>query len=134
MMSKQKQLFSTDFEMHASMKLLFPYLSTPSGLSEWFCTDVTISPEKVLTFRWETETRKAVVAANRPVQFVKFEFLGADGKPTGDPDYLELRMETDDLTQLTYLRIVEYSDFEDQEELQALWEDSVEKLKKVVGG
>lgn len=134
MMSKEKQLFSADFEMHASMKLLFPYLSTPSGLAEWFCSDVTISPEKILTFRWETENRKAIVAANRPVQFVKFEFLDAGGKPTDDPDYLELRLETDDLTQLTYLRIIEYSDFEDQEELQSLWEDSVDKLKQVVGG
>ena len=35
-----KKLFSLEFNFHCSPQLLFQYLSTPSGLSEWFADDV----------------------------------------------------------------------------------------------
>lgn len=120
--------------MHASARLLYPYLSSASGLGEWFCSNVTISPEKIYTFFWGTDARKAALLASRPGHFARFEFLDANGKPDKDPDYFELRLETDELTQLTYLRVRDYSDFDDQEELQDVWEDLVTKLRGVVGG
>lgn len=42
----KKQLFTADFELHASVKMLYPYIQTASGLSEWFADDVRISPER----------------------------------------------------------------------------------------
>ena len=51
-----------------------------------------------------------------------------------DPSYFELRLETDELTQLTYLKVSDYSEFDDQEELQDLWDGLVDNLKTVVGG
>ena len=35
-----KQLFSIEYDFHASRQMLFQYLSTPSGLGEWFADDV----------------------------------------------------------------------------------------------
>lgn len=130
----ERQLFTTDYEMHASARLLFPFLSTPSGLSEWYCSNVTISPEKIYTFHWGSDTRKAVLAASRPGHFARFEFLGPGGDVTDKPDFVEFRVDTDDLTQLTYLRIKDFSDFDDQEELQDLWDDLIVRLRGVVGG
>ena len=57
-MSKKK-LFTADFEIHASVKMLYPYIQSASGLAEWFADDVSISPEKVFTFVWDNETHKA---------------------------------------------------------------------------
>ena len=41
-MSK-KIFYSLEFDFQASPQLLFQYLSTPSGLSEWFADNVNIA-------------------------------------------------------------------------------------------
>jgi uncharacterized protein YndB with AHSA1/START domain len=134
MAADTKKLFTTDFEIHASIKMLYPYIQTASGLGEWFADNVTISPEKVFTFVWDHERRKAVMAAHRTNHFAKFEYLPESKEEEKDPSYFELRLEMNELTQTTFLKISDYSDFDDFEELQDLWEGLVENLKKVVGG
>ncbi len=129
-----KKLFTSDFEVHASVKMLFPYIQTAGGLSEWFADNVTISPEKVFTFVWETEVRRAKMVGNRLNHSCKFEFLPENDRDANDPYWFELRLETNELTQTTFIKIFDYSDFEDLDELQDLWEGLVENLKKVVGG
>lgn len=130
----KKQIFKADYEMHASAKLLFPYIQTASGLAQWFATNVNISPEKIFIFIWEQEQKKARLSSFRLNHYARFEFLPDDGTDSEDPAYFEIRLETDDLTQLTYLRVTDYSDFDDLEELQEIWDDLIEKLKSVVGG
>ncbi len=130
----KKSLFTSDFEIHASPKMLYPYLQTASGLSEWFAENVNISPEKIFTFEWDNEERKATMASYRLNHFVKFEYLPEGDDDTNDRSYFELRLETDDLVNSTYIKISDYSDFDDFEELQDVWESLISNLKKVVGG
>jgi uncharacterized protein YndB with AHSA1/START domain len=130
-----KRLFSTDYEFHASVKMLYPYLQSASGLSEWFCDDVKIDNEKkTLTFFWDNEQHQVEQVSHRVNQSVKFEFLPETAEDIKDPSYFEFRLETNDLTQSVFLHIADYSDFEDQKELQDLWDDLVDSLKKIVGG
>ena len=130
----KKKLFTTDFEIHASVKMLYPYIQSASGLAEWFADDVSISPEKVFTFVWDNETHKAVMTAHRMNHFSRFEFLPESKEEEKDPSYFELRLEVNEMTQTTFLKIFDYSDIDDQEELQDLWKGLVENLKTVVGG
>ena len=130
----KKQLFTADFELHASVKMLYPYIQTASGLSEWFADDVRISPEKVFTFVWDNEEHKANMISHRTNHFVRFEYLPEVEGDKKDPSYFELSLEVNELTQMTFLKVYDYSDFNDMEELQDLWEGLVENLKKVVGG
>ncbi len=130
----KKQLFTADFELHASVKMLYPYIQTASGLSEWFADDVRISPEKVFTFVWDNEEHKAVITSHRTNHFVRFGYLPESAEDKKDPSYFELNLEVNELTQMTFLKVYDYSDFDDMEELQDLWDGLVENLKKVVGG
>ena len=130
----KKQLFTADFEMHASVKMLFPYISSASGLGEWLAENVTISPEKVYTFHWDKEEHQAKLIGVRTNHFAKFEYLPETSQDKKDPSYFELRLETDELTQLTYLKVTDYSDFDDVRELNDLWNSLVEVLRKTVGG
>jgi len=132
--STKKRLFITDFEIHSSAKMLYPYIESASGLSEWFADDVKISPEKVFSFVWENEEHKAVMSSHRTNHFAKFEYLPETKSDEGDPSYFELRLEVNDITQSTFIKVSDYSDFDDFEELQDLWEGLIENLKKVVGG
>lgn len=131
-----KKLFTADYEIHASVKMLYPYIQTASGLGDWFADNVRISPEKIFTFEWDNEQHRAIMASHRANHFCKFEFLAdGDGKtPSKDASYFELRLELNEMTQSTFLRVSDYSDFDDLEELQDLWDGLVENLRKVVGG
>jgi hypothetical protein len=133
-LKSKKKLFTADYEMHASARLLFPYIHSASELSEWFAANVNISPEKIFTFQWENENKRARLKAFKPNHYTRFEFIPENPEDEKDPAYFELRLETDELTQLTYLKVSDYSDFDDQEELQDLWDGLVDNLKTVVGG
>ncbi len=134
MATATKNLFTSDFEIHASVKMLYPYIQTASGLAEWFADNVNISPEKVYTFEWDNEHHNAVLAAHRTNHFARFEYLPESKEDEKDPSYFELRIEVNEFTQTTFLKVSDYSDFDDLEELQALWNSLVDKLKEVVGG
>jgi uncharacterized protein YndB with AHSA1/START domain len=130
----KKKLFTADYEIHASIKMLYPYIESASGLSEWFADDVKISPEKVFTFEWDNERHKAYMSSHRINHFTKFEFVPESAEDKKDPSYFELRLELDELTQTTFLKVTDYSDFDDVAELKDLWSGLVENLKTVVGG
>lgn len=134
MASTTKTLFTKDFEVHASIKMLYPYIQTASGLSEWFADDVNISPEKVFTFVWDHEEHKAKMIAHRANHFVRFEYLPESKEDEKDPSYFELRLEVNELTQTTFLKVIDYSDFDDLNELDDLWEGLMDNLRGVVGG
>jgi uncharacterized protein YndB with AHSA1/START domain len=134
MATTTKKLFTADYEVHASIKMLYPYIQTASGLSEWFADDVTINPEKIYTFVWDHEEHKAVMGAHRINHFARFEYLPENEEDEKDPSYFELRLEVNELTQTTFLKVTDYSDFDDLDELQELWDGLIEQLRKVVGG
>lgn len=132
-MSKYK--FITEFEINASKKMLYNYLNSASGLSQWFADDVNINEDKVYNFIWDGEDHKAKVAAQRTNYLVKFEFLpenGADEEE--DPSYVEFKLDMNELTQSVFLSITDYSENDDEEELQDLWSSLVHNLKEIVGG
>jgi len=134
MAASSKKLYTNDFEVHASIKMLYPYIETASGLSEWFADNVNINPEKVFTFEWDQEEHRAKMTGHRANHFVKFEYLPETKEDEKDPSYFELRLEVNELTQTTFLKVVDYSDFDDLNELEDLWEGLVENLRAVVGG
>ena len=114
--------------------MLYPYIQTAGGLSEWFADNVNINPEKVFTFIYDNEAHKATMSAHRTNHFCKFEFLPESPEDKKDPSYFELRLEINELTQTTFIRVSDYSDFDDMDELHDLWQSLIDKLRKVVGG
>jgi uncharacterized protein YndB with AHSA1/START domain len=130
-----KKLFTGDYEVHASIKMLYPYIQTASGLAEWFADDVSINnSDKTFTFYWDHEEHKARQVAHRTNHFARFEFLPESPEDEKDPAYFELRLEFNELTQSVFLKVLDYSDFEDVKELHDLWHSLMENLRKTVGG
>jgi len=127
-----KNKFQTEFEINASKKMLYPYIYSASGLAQWLADDVNINEDKVYNFIWEEEDHMYRMAAHRTNSFVKFESIDEDDEE--DPNYFELRLEMNELTQTVFIRIVDYSDNPDDEELQDLWESMIFNLKEIVGG
>jgi uncharacterized protein YndB with AHSA1/START domain len=129
-----RNTFNAEFEIHASKKMLFPYIFTASGLSQWMADDVTVDEDKVFNFKWEGEDHKAKMITHRINNFVKFEFLPEDDDDDEEPKFIEVRLEMNELTQMVFIAITDFNDIDDDEELQDLWESLIHSLKEIVGG
>ena len=127
-----KAEFVGEYEMRASKKMLYPFISSASGLSQWFADDVNINNEdKVLTIIWDGEENKAKMVSSRINHHVKFEFMNDDSDK--DPNTLEFVLDVNELTNTVFIRVTDYSDM-DLEEAQELWDSSIHDLKEIVGG
>ena len=127
-MSKQK--FIGEYPINASRKMLFPYLSTASGLCQWFADDVNIN--KTLIFITDGEERIAKIDSVKKNKSVKFSFL-EDGELKKDNDYLEFKLEINELTESVFIRITEYTETEDLEESFQIWDNLLAQLKEIIG-
>ena len=124
----KKEKFEIEFELHCSPRILFNYLHTPSGLSEWFADDVTFK-DGVYTFTWTDSESHAKIAHKRDNQLVRFKWLDE-----GEEGYFEFDIVTDDLTSDVALMITDFAEPDDQEEVMRLWEAQIHNLKQIVGG
>lgn len=128
----QKIKFNAEYEINASPKMLYPYLSTPTGLKEWFADDVNLNEDKTFAFIWDGIKSKALKSAQKTNMMVKFEFTTTDSSDK-DFAYLDLRLEENDLTQTSFLKVIDYSEATDLKELEALWENLIDNLRAAVG-
>ena len=128
-----KQKFIGEYQINASRKMLFPYLSTATGLCQWFADDVNINNiDKTLIFILDGEERIAVIDSIKNNRYVKFRFLNEDEKPK-ENDTLEFRLEINELTQSVFVRVEEYTDTDDLEESYQIWENLLSQLKEIIG-
>ena len=97
-----KSKFIGEYSINASRKMLFPYISTASGLSQWFADDVNITEDKVYTMLWDGEVNRARIVSIKANQHIKFEFEGEDDE---DLNSIEIRLEMNELTQEVYIKI-----------------------------
>jgi uncharacterized protein YndB with AHSA1/START domain len=130
----EKTKFTHEYEINASKKMLYPYFTTPSGLAQWFADDVDIDEDSIFNFKWEGEDHKAKMVSHRTNSFAKFIFLKTDKSEDDDPDWVEFKIDLNEMTQTTFIRIHEYSDFDDKEEQAEVWEGLMHSLKETVGG
>ena len=123
-----------EYEINASKKMLFPYLNSASGLSQWFADDVTIDEDKVFHFIWDGESHKAKLSGQRMNIYVRFEFIKDEDFEPDTPYSIEFRLEQNEITDTVFLKVSDASDIEDEEELEELWESLIQSLKETVGG
>lgn len=113
--------------------MLFPYLSTATGLCQWFADDVNINNiDKTLIFIVDGEERIAVIDSINKNRYVKFRFL-MDGEKPKENDTLEFRLEVNDLTQEVFVRVEEYTESDDLEESYQIWDNLLAQLKEIIG-
>jgi|TARA_B100000768_G_scaffold14362_1_gene13555 uncharacterized protein YndB with AHSA1/START domain len=122
--------FRLEIDFHASPQLLFQYLSTPSGLSEWFADDVNSRGED-FTFFWDDGEEKAKLIQKKNNERVRFQWI--NDEIDADEVYFEFKIQVDEITKDVSLIIEDFSSEDELEESKMLWENSVASLKQVLG-
>ncbi|WP_395055028.1 START-like domain-containing protein [Flavobacterium sp.] len=125
-----KLRYEIEFPINSSPQLLYQYISTPSGLQEWFADNVN-SRGEYFTFEWNDSEENARLISKKSGEKVKFRWLDENNKDTDY--YFELRILEDEITKDVSLMVIDYA-FEDEiEESSQLWENQVSDLKHVLG-
>ena len=125
-----KVKYELEFQLNSSPQLLYQYISTPSGLSEWFADNVN-SRGEFFTFIWDGSEEKARLSARKSDEKVKFRWIDEDNK---DTDYFfELRILEDEITKDVSLMVTDFAFEEDFAEVKLLWESQISDLKHVIG-
>ena len=112
--------FTAEFELKASPKVLFPYLSSASGLQQWFAAKVNMRGSQSYDFLWDGESHPAKQTVLRVNKASRFDFQ-EEGE-VRDLNYVEFKIEQSELTQTTFLKVSDYSTNDDTAELEELWE------------
>jgi uncharacterized protein YndB with AHSA1/START domain len=122
--------FELEFPLRASPKMLFPFLSTPSGLSEWFCDDVN-SRSEMFTFFWDGSEEEAKLIKKRQDKLVRFRWVADE--EDGIDSYFEFRIEVDALTNDTSVIVTDFAEPDEMEEAKQLWESQIHELQHIIG-
>lgn len=119
-----------EFPINSSPQLLYQYISTPSGLSEWFADNVNARGE-VYTFIWGDTEEKAKLASKKTDEKARFRWLDEDGKDTDN--VFEFRIYKDELTKDVILIISDMCEEDEIDDHKLLWQNQINDLKKVLG-
>ena len=120
--------FELEIPIQASPQLLYQYISTPSGLSEWFADNVN-SRGEIFIFIWEGSEEQAKLITKKNGERVKFKWQ--DGED--DNSFFEIRIQVDGITKDVSLIVTDFSDDDEEEEAKMLWENQISSLKQVLG-
>ena len=127
-MSKTK--FDLEFVIQASPQLLYQYMHTPSGLSEWFADNVNARTEKY-SFIWDDSEEEALLLRKKANEFVRFRWLNGDDDQ--DDCYFEMRIVVDEITKDVSVVVTDFAEEDEVDESKMLWESQIGDLKQVLG-
>ncbi|WP_417371991.1 START-like domain-containing protein [Gelidibacter japonicus] len=127
---QEKIKFEMEFPIQSSPQLLYQYISTPSGLSEWFADNVN-SRGELFTFIWNDSEEKAKLLSKKSGERIKFRWMVDEDE--GDSYYFEIRIQVDEITKDVSIIITDFIDEDEVEEAKMLWENQISDLKQVLG-
>jgi uncharacterized protein YndB with AHSA1/START domain len=128
-----KYKFLGEYEVNASPRSIYPYLHNANSLSEWFIGPVKMEGTKQYNFMWDNTDHFAKLTVSRLNKQVKYEFLDENKQAEDNPNYLDIRLQQSELTDVTYINVTDYSEMTDDQDLQNLWEGLMSRLREVLG-
>lgn len=125
-MSKKKP-FTVEFVIRSSPTILYKFLTTPSGLAQWFADHVD-QTDKSYSFFWDGSVEKAT-----RIDFIENEMIRYRWDEGDEDEYFEFKIEKVDITNDTVLVITDFAEEHEQEDQNRLWESQVKTLSIMIG-
>lgn len=125
---RMKKRILLEYTINASPKVLFPRLSTPGGLAEWFADDVYVKG-KIFSFIWDGVENIAEVVQKKENRYIRFHWV----EETDPNTYFEFRITMDELTNDVALVITDFAEEDEKADTIELWNTQIAELKHVLG-
>ncbi|RQP13170.1 MAG: SRPBCC domain-containing protein [Chryseobacterium sp.] len=124
-MAKTKIQF--EYPMHCQPEILYEYLASAEGLSEWFADEVDERGDDFY-FSWGGgPAEKATMIRYKPESFVRYRWEEDEGTKY----YFEMTIVIDEITNDLALNITDFTD--DEEETKLYWDNLIENLQIKLG-
>ena len=117
-----KQIFTLEFPVRCSPSILYEFLSTPTGLSEWFADKVD-ERDGIFYFGWDGSVEQAEVIESETDKFIRYHWLSAP-----DGVYFEMRIDKSEITNQTILVIKDFAEKKDIKDQTLLWDHQIKDL------
>ncbi|MEN9524973.1 MAG: hypothetical protein RLZZ256_357, partial [Bacteroidota bacterium] len=117
-----KQLFTLEFPVRCSPAILYEFLCTPAGLSEWFADQVD-ERDGIFYFNWNSSVETAILIEKEQDKFVRYRWEDAP-----EEEYFEMRIEKSEITNQTILVIKDFAEKKDIKDQTLLWDHQVKDL------
>lgn len=120
--------YTLEFDMKSvPVMLLWTYISSPSGLEQWFADKVEHEGKR-MTFFWGSVPTEAVQVSVRTGVSVRFRWADDSSK-----SYFEMKIIVSELTDDTILAVTDFAEVEDLSDSKELWTNQVDALKRMLG-
>lgn len=126
-MSK-KIKYTVEYPVRCSPAILYEFLSSSSGLQEWFADKVEDS-DGVFSFSWSGSSEEAEVIEKEENKFIRFHWVDSP-----KDEYFEFSIEKSEVTNQTILVIHDYAEKKDIKDQSQLWQTQVKELFHRLGG
>ena len=123
----KKVLYSLEYPVRCSPRILYEFLSTPAGLQEWFA-DTVDEREGIFSFTWNDNTEKAELIEKEEDKLVRFHWLH-----TPKDEYFEFCINKSEVTSQTILVIRDFADKKEVKDQSQLWEYQIKDLLHRLG-
>jgi uncharacterized protein YndB with AHSA1/START domain len=128
MKTSSPEKYTIEYIFGASPKLLYNYISTAQGLSDWFADNVTLK-ENAFVFHWEGSEQKALISSKKDNEFVRFKWIDEEFN-----NYFELKIDSNSVSNEITLIITDFATAEDKKEAIMVWDGAINKLLRIIGG
>jgi uncharacterized protein YndB with AHSA1/START domain len=129
-----KDQFVADYQLNASKKIVFTYLSTASGLEDWFADEVRINEDKNYIFHFDGQDHYARLIVLKANLHVRWEFFDSKFPLAASDSFIEFKLDETELTQSLFLKVTDQTSQYEADELEAIWDGMIAKLKETIGG
>ncbi len=120
-MSK-KIKYTLEYPVRCSPAILYEFLSTSTGLQEWFADKVEDKDGR-FSFGWNGSSEEAEVVESEENKSIRFHWLNSPSD-----EYFEFSIEKSEVTNLTILVINDFADKKEIKDQSRLWETQVKDL------
>jgi uncharacterized protein YndB with AHSA1/START domain len=124
----EKIKYEMEFPIQASSALLYQYISTPSGMQEWYADNVN-SRGEFFNFIWEGSEEVAKLISKQKGKSIRFQWMEDEGTNY----YFEMRIDLDDITKDVCIMVTDFAEEDEVEEGKMLWENMISELKHLLG-
>lgn len=112
----------------ASPKLLYHYISTAQGLSEWFA-DKADEKNGIFYFSWNGAEQKAEISSKKENEHIRFKWIDEESN-----NYFEFKIDTDSIYSEVTLIITDFALEDDIKEASMVWNSAIKKMLRIIGG
>ena len=125
-MSK-KVKYSIEYPVRCSPTILYEFLSSSSGLQEWFADKVE-DRDKGFDFSWSGSTQHASVLEKEENKFIRYQW-----EDSAKDEFFEFRIDKSEVTNQTILVVSDFADKSDLKDARQLWETQIKDLLYRIG-